>query len=674
MPDFTPTHSNAQALAYEQALPAAERLRNGQYYTPESVCDLMLALSKPTALSVQSSSAEGPLRVLEPGCGPGSFLTRLIHHLESLPLSAITTRSLELYGIELDQGSANLAKSIIPASGNGYQTEIHTLNFISPEVDNLGLFDWIIGNPPYVRQEHLAQSQQIDKKAMLTYLLSKYQDYLQSYPEQKVLFSHRADLYLWFFLQAATLLKPGGRLAFITSNSWLNTACGKHFQQFLTHHFQILTLVESSCERWFSDAAINPLIVVLEKKQLEHTHSETPILPNSASAHPGQINKGQIGPVQLIRFMRPLKQWLPHPNKADYWAKLERQIQQIPTSPDKAQLQLNMLQIGQLQAPPFEANWALPLRAATELTDLLNIPSLWCKLEDLGQVRYPLKTGINAFFYLSEEKAAHWQIEPEFLFPVLRSSRQVKGYIIQAKDLREYLFSCPYTRQELAEQGKSGALAYILWGETQSAQPRQKRAQPVPWPKVPSIQSNRPWHFTKRLSPAHLLCPRFIDQRFFFPLCQGAVMEDQTFYGLTIKEPTQFPPPLIAALLNSTLSYLLAEFSARTNLGEGVLQYARCDMAAFPVIQPTLYSHTTQHQMIQAFQTLSNRPILPLAQELCSPDRVALDQLILAPLLGALPPAQDARAMQERLTTQLLIRVQERQSLARSVKRKPALK
>jgi hypothetical protein len=299
---------------------------------------------------------------------------------------------------------------------------------------------------------------------------------------------------------------------------------------------------------------------------------------------------------------------------------------------------------------------------------------LWRTLESLGQVRYPLKTGINAFFYLSKEKAQQWRIEPEFLFPVLRSSRQVKHYVVQAEHLPEYLFSCGYSKQELAEKGLTGALSYIEWGETQSAPPRQKRAQTVPWPQVASIRSNRPWHFTRPLPPAHLLCPRFIDRRFFFLLCQGEVMEDQTFYGFTLAQPEHHSPLLLGALLNSTLSYLLAEYSGRTNLGEGALQYARCDMARFSIINPDLFSEAEKASLIEAFQTLCQRPILPLAQELASPDRIHLDNLILSPVLRAIQANEAVGAFREKLVGQLLDRVQERQNLANSVRKKSSAK
>jgi len=583
MPSTTTPGQHPQVAAYEQALPAEERLRKGQYYTPSAVCDLMIALSKPEA-----GSNEGPLRVLEPGCGPGSFLLRLSDWLETMPPAPRSSQNpaWELHGVELDTASAQLAESLLRAENDRhskhYKTHVHTLNFISPTMDTLaealGPFDWIIGNPPYVRQEHLAQAGPESKQEMLSYLVGKYAAYLKRFPEQRALFSQTGDLYLWFFLQATTLLKPGGRLAFITSNSWLNTAYGQHFQQFLTHHFHLRVLAESACERWFPDAAINPLITVLERKtdaELEVPDTENPF-----------TSTGKEKPVLTIRIKKELNHYFSDCDPENYWPQVFRKTGEMTSPTDNSALQVNRFTAKELSGEPFKSNWAMPLRAPAELIQLLGIATLWQRLDTLGRVRYPLKTGINAFFYLSREKALEWGIEPEFLFPVLRSSRQVKHYRIEERALCEVLFSCPLSKQELQERGLVGALRYIEWGETQSAPPRQKRAQAVPWPQVASVRSNQPWHYTRPLPPAHLLCPRFIDQRFFFPLCQGQIIEDQTFYGLTLTQPKQHPPLLIAALLNSTLSYLLAEFSGRTNLGEGVLQFARTDMAAFPLINP----------------------------------------------------------------------------------------
>ena len=100
-----------EVQAHEQGIPIAERLHQGQHYTPTMVCDLMIVLSLPLR-----SSGQQPLRVLEPGCGPGSFLLRLVEKLENsmVPESAsLFSLPLELHGIELDSSAAQLAQSLL---------------------------------------------------------------------------------------------------------------------------------------------------------------------------------------------------------------------------------------------------------------------------------------------------------------------------------------------------------------------------------------------------------------------------------------------------------------------------------------------------------------------------------------------------------------------------------
>jgi hypothetical protein len=62
-----------------------------------------------------------------------------------------------------------------------------------PSVFAEGGFDVVLGNPPYVRMEHL--------KALKPYLEKRYE-----------VVSDRADLYCYFFERGLRLLKPGGRL------------------------------------------------------------------------------------------------------------------------------------------------------------------------------------------------------------------------------------------------------------------------------------------------------------------------------------------------------------------------------------------------------------------------------------------------------------------------------
>lgn len=654
------------------------RVELGQFQTPAILCDWMLALLAPTASE----------RLLDPGCGNGAFLMRAYERgrlLHNLPRSTCLSY---LYGVDCHPESVETAQRRLSEAGNVPSEQIVGIrveDFLAPGMAEWGTFDVIVGNPPYIRQERLNQDAAFQWDKRLQTLRESYVDYLAAYPEQSVLWSRKLDLYLAFFLQAGFLLKPGGRLAFVTSNSWLSSAIGRFFRRFLHHFFHVRLLAESACERWFAGAAVNAVIVLLEKRTGFHLpdHSEESLDES----------------VRVLRFLRPLSACTPDPASADYWRTLDEwaaairlnAIQtdgldeivgcssELPTERPSRAFALKMQPIGRFHTEPFSGNWALVLRAPHALWDWLERDALWRRLDTWGVLRYSLKTGINRFFYLTRQQVADWKIEPEFLMPVVRSARRVTHWIIEPdagetsgtalpeSGQTDFLFVCRASLKSLADTGKTGALAYIRWGESQVAPPRQKRKHAVPWPQVVSVRRARqPWYAIQPLPPAHLLCNRFLDRRFFFPVCRGNMLEDQTFYGLTLSDADPAHVLFAAALMNGTLSFALLEFNARGSLGDGALQYARGDMAALPVLHPSLYTSDDRAALTEAFRHMATRPILPLEAELSQPDRQALDALILRPLVAHLPGRPSVSAYREALASHLLARLSERSRLVRS--------
>lgn len=619
---------------YERNLSSKARLTHGQYYTPYPLCDLMLSL----AYHVKHYE-----RILEPSCGSGAFLLRAAARVANQN----PTDRLQMVGVDQDPDAIQLARKFLSQTAPHIPVTLVQRDFLTLPAETLGHFDLIIGNPPYVRQELFGQAPAGDKLNRLKQFQEIYKNYLTEFPEQAQLFSRKADLYQWFFLQAWQALAPGGVLTFVVSNSWLDTVFGKRLQHFLLRHFHWLYLVESASERWFEDAAINPVIVVLQKKRM----------PDEPSAQP----------CQFAQLLQPLTNWLPGPQSPDYWQQLDQMIQDLPTDPA---VRFRAIPPEQLGAVHQNGNWNLALRAPDVLSQLIEIKRLWRPLASLGSVRYPIKTGINAFFYLSEKQVADWRIEPEFLVPVIRSTKKLPSLKVKSAQLNEFLFCCPLDKQQLKAAGKTGALAYIEWGEQQTSLPRQKRFTPTPWPEVPSVRNNRPWCAIQRLTPPHLLCNRFVDQRYFFALCEGDFVEDQTFYGLTLNNPEANLPDLIAGLLNSTLSCALLEFRGRVSLGEGVLQFARCDMAAFPLLDPDLYTKIEQEKIRQAFAELAQQPLNRWQQDWNHPARLALDEAVLTPLLKFLSMPIDALTLRYELAQAMLKRYQERKAMARSGRKK----
>src|SRR3546814_16514862 len=86
------------------------------------------------------------------------------------------------------------------------------------------MFDFVVGNPPYVRQERIPAS-----------LLAEYRR------RYRTLYD-RADLYVLFYERGLDLLAPGGRLGFLCANRWITNRYGgpcrsKSSDKILTRHF-----------------------------------------------------------------------------------------------------------------------------------------------------------------------------------------------------------------------------------------------------------------------------------------------------------------------------------------------------------------------------------------------------------------------------------------------------
>jgi len=109
-----------------------------------------------------------------------------------------------------------------------------------------GGFDIVIANPPYVRMELFK-----DHKPALK----------RRFPD---IFAGRADLYVYFYGLALAILRDGGCLAFISSNTYLNAKFGEDLRRHLLEVTSIVSLIDFAETKVF-DAVVEPAIIVLSK-------------------------------------------------------------------------------------------------------------------------------------------------------------------------------------------------------------------------------------------------------------------------------------------------------------------------------------------------------------------------------------------------------------------------
>ncbi|WP_305875976.1 class I SAM-dependent DNA methyltransferase [Helicobacter pylori] len=130
---------------------------------------------------------------------------------------------------------------------NAFEWRFEFPEVLNDEGDFLG-FDCIIGNPPYIRQEHIK-----DLKPLLE---KQYKDFYNS----------TADIYTYFFALAFNLLKEKGFNSFITSNKYARAKYGAKLREWLLKKTTIASYMELNALKVFESAAVDTSIMSFIKQ------------------------------------------------------------------------------------------------------------------------------------------------------------------------------------------------------------------------------------------------------------------------------------------------------------------------------------------------------------------------------------------------------------------------
>ncbi|MGL2633445.1 DUF7149 domain-containing protein [Helicobacter pylori] len=140
-----------------------------------------------------------------------------------------------------------LRKKLDDALSGGEYHNAFEWRFEFPEVlddeGNFLGFDCIIGNPPYIRQEHI--------KDLKPLLQKQYQDFYNS----------SSDIYTYFFALAFNLLKEKGFSAFITSNKYARAKYGIKLRELLLKKTTLVSYMELNALKVFESATVDTSII-----------------------------------------------------------------------------------------------------------------------------------------------------------------------------------------------------------------------------------------------------------------------------------------------------------------------------------------------------------------------------------------------------------------------------
>lgn len=228
----------------------------GAVFTKSCVVDFILDLVGYTS--------EQPLyqqSLLEPAAGTGAFFLPALDRLleawsQNSDQDALTLlpclRAVELHVDSYLTLRAEVRSKLLNAGIQEVQTaqlcEAWLIQGDFLLTKGLNSFDYVVGNPPYVRQEKISPI-----------LLSTYR------AKYKTLYD-RADLYVPFFERSLKLLNPDGELGFICTDRWTKNKYGAPLRRMIAKGYHLKTYVDLVGVQAFDvDVATYPAITIIKK-------------------------------------------------------------------------------------------------------------------------------------------------------------------------------------------------------------------------------------------------------------------------------------------------------------------------------------------------------------------------------------------------------------------------
>lgn len=506
----------------------------GQWFTPAPVADLALALGL--------DGAAAPRRIIDPTCGDGAMLARVARQLPGA----------ELVGVELDADAAAAARARLPGA---HILDGDVLDGVLGEERG---FDLVIGNPPWVRPDRLPAARRERMAAALREDAAGDADDVEA-------LVRRADLAAACVLRAIRLARPGGRVAFVLSTALLDAGYAQPLWRAVQARAAVRALVWAPAERWFGDAAVNAMIVVLEV--------------GAAAAD-----------VRVVRLRAPTELVATRTAALDDVAEVRRVAAADPDAWGAA-----------LRAPAAWFELARAARAHDALVPLGELAELW----------RGVTSGANDVFYLSRAAAAKAGLEADVLAPLVHSPRDGLDLPIAID---------PEATPLVALVIPPGGLA------TRPATRRWIGAH-ADAAKRPSTRGRDPW-WSLPVRPARLFLTKAYGPRFVQRLAPRPVVADQRMYAveprpgvdldaLAAALNTTWTALALESLGRASMGHGAVEWTVADALRLPVLDVRRADPHALAAALATLAGRAIRHVTVE--RTLADRRVLDLAVAAVAP-------------------------------------------------------
>ncbi|TRZ95011.1 MAG: hypothetical protein D4R82_02885 [Dehalococcoidia bacterium] len=508
-------------------------------------------------------------------------------------------QEIEALTIGLSQTEAS-EKAISTAKEVPFVWDIAFVEIFESEKAGFGI---VMGNPPYVRQEAIADPH-LPRDKVTVENKRAYKDKLarsvyQAFPR---FFGYKAgsntvahkidaksDLYIYFYLHGLSLLNGKGSFCFITSNSWLDVGYGADLQEFLLKHSHVKLVLDNQVRRTFANADVNSIIVLFSAPDDRHEWALEKTARFVMFRVPFEhiLSPVIFDEIEEATERKATKEYRVFPIPQE---KLLEDGCELPEEEEAAKASGPLIKVARyignkwggkyLRAP--DIYWTILEKGKGRLV----------RLGDVAEVRRGFTTGANEFFYLDEEKIQEWGIEEEFLKPVIKSPRECKHILIDPSDLKYKLFMCHKDKKEL--EG-TAAVEYIKWGESRR------------FHKRPTCIGRLRW-WQSGLENANSLFVKEANDT-------SAVFYNPEKYPVDCRLYCADLPSTLFLFLNSPIAAMMFEIYNRAGLGEGARSLMVSDYADVPCLSSPHLEEETR-RIIEEISTLPARKLrLPVGEE-----------------------------------------------------------
>lgn len=203
-------------------------------------------------------------RLLEPSFGHGDFLLPVLERLleawrRAGSPNAVAALCYAISAVELHHSSASHTRHRViellrtahisaPDAGTIVDHWLTCGDFLLTPIE--GEFDYVVGNPPYIRQELIPDVLMAEYRARYSTIYD------------------RADIYIPFIERSAHMLARGGHMGFICSDRWMKNRYGGPLRQLIAEQFHLKTYVDMvDTPAFHVEVVAYPAITVISREK-----------------------------------------------------------------------------------------------------------------------------------------------------------------------------------------------------------------------------------------------------------------------------------------------------------------------------------------------------------------------------------------------------------------------